>query len=227
MRHIVNKQNASDMEIKLINHIKGIIWDWNGTLLNDTQLAVESMNRILLKRGLPVLSISRYKNVFTFPVKDYYQEIGFDFEKEPFEIPAVEFIDYYNLMVRECSLHGNAIEILNYFKDCGIRQFILSAMKQETLDECLGFFKITHFFEQVLGLDDHYANSKLETGKLLIGKINLESPDLLLIGDTIHDFEVASELGCSCIMVSNGHQSHQRLMTCGVRIIDDLSELKN
>jgi phosphoglycolate phosphatase len=215
------------MGIKLINQIKGIIWDWNGTLLNDTELAVEAMNRILQKRGLPVLSINQYKNVFTFPVKDYYQLIGFNFDKEPFEIPAMEFIDHYNHMVRECSLHENTIEVLNYFKNCGIRQCILSAMKQETLDKCLEFYQITHYFEQVSGLNDHYANSKLDTGKLLIGNLNLEPKELLLVGDTIHDFEVASELGCQCILVSKGHQSPERIKASGVQIIGDLSELMN
>lgn len=215
------------MEIKLINQIKGIIWDWNGTLLNDTQLAVESMNSMLCKRGLPVLSIGQYKNVFTFPVKDYYQTIGFDFDKEPFEIPALEFIDRYNHMVRNCSLHENSIEVLNYFKNCGIRQFILSAMKQETLDHCLEYFQIGHFFEMVSGLNDHYANSKLDIGGLLIRDLNLDPKELLLIGDTIHDFEVASELGCPCILVSNGHQSHECLKSTGVLVIEDLSQLMN
>jgi phosphoglycolate phosphatase len=215
------------MEIKSIKLIKGIIWDWNGTLLNDTQLAVDSMNLMLRKRRLSPLSVGQYKDVFTFPVKNYYQIIGFDFDNEPFEIPALEFIDHYNLMVRECSLHENAIEVLNHFKNCGIRQCILSAMKQETLDQCLEYYQISHFFEQVSGLNDHYANSKLDTGKLMIGRLNIEPKELLLVGDTIHDFEVASELGCSCILISNGHQSYERLMTAGVQVIDDLLELKN
>ena len=81
------------MKLKSYGSYKGIIWDWNGTLLNDTKLAVESMNKILLKRGLPVLTVERYKHVFTFPVRDYYQSVGFDFDKEPFEIPAMEFIE--------------------------------------------------------------------------------------------------------------------------------------
>lgn len=213
------------MKIELINKIKGIIWDWNGTLLNDSALAVDSMNRMLCKRGLPVLSMVRYKNVFTFPVRDYYQLIGFDFGQEPFEIPALEFIDHYNQMVRDCSLHENTLMVLNYFKNKGIRQCILSAMKQETLDQCLEYYQITHFFEQVSGLDDHYANSKLETGREMIRKLNLEPWELLLVGDTVHDFEVATELGCPCILVSNGHQSHERLKSTGVLIIDDLSKL--
>jgi phosphoglycolate phosphatase len=117
--------------------------------------------------------------------------------------------------------------VLNYFKDCGIRQYILSAMKQETLDQCLEYYQIAHFFEQVSGLDDHYANSKLNTGGLMIQKLNLEPNELLLIGDTMHDFEVASELGCSCILVSKGHQSPERLKNSGVLVIEDLSQLMN
>ena len=139
----------------------------------------------------------------------------------------MEFIEHYENRVRECALHENTIEVLNYFKGCGIRQCILSAMKQETLDQCLEYYQIAHFFELVSGLNDHYANSKLKTGKLLIGSLNLEPGELLIVGDTIHDFEVATELGCSCILVSNGHQSHERIRTTGVQIIDDLSELKN
>ena len=215
------------MELKLISQIRGVIWDWNGTLLNDTILAVESMNSMLTKRGLPELSIGQYKKVFTFPVKDYYQIIGFDFDKEPFEIPALEFIDQYNQMVWDCSLHDNAMEVLNYFKNGGIGQYILSAMKQEMLDQCLNYYQISHFFKMASGLDDHYANSKLDTGGMMIRKLNLKPKELLLIGDTFHDFEVASQLGCSCILVSNGHQSYERLKSTGVLVVEDLAQLMN
>jgi phosphoglycolate phosphatase len=209
----------------LFKHIKGIIWDWNGTLLNDAGLAVETMNEMLARRNLPELSVGQYKQVFSFPVKNYYQRIGFDFELEPFEIPALEFIVRYNELVHDCLLHTDAIPILNHFKIKDYRQFILSAMKQDTLDQCLTHFQINHFFEHVSGLGDHYANSKTENGHRLIAGLNLEPRQLLVIGDTVHDFEVASELGCSCLLVANGHQSKTVLQETGAMIIDQLSQL--
>ncbi len=215
------------MKVKVVSMCKGIIWDWNGTLLDDTRLAVVSMNKILLKRGLPVLTVELYQSVFTFPVRNYYQSVGFDFDKEPFEIPASEFIEYYNQKVWECSLQENSIQVLNHFRDGGIRQFMLSAMQQETLDQCLEFYRINHYFEQVSGLDDHYANSKLETGRQMLKRLHLDPEELLLIGDTEHDFEVASGLGCSCILISKGHQSHERLKSTGALVLDDLSQLLN
>lgn len=215
------------MEKKLISQYSGIIWDWNGTLLDDTHLAVASMNNMLSKRKLPTLSLERYKQVFTFPVKEYYREVGFDFDREPFEIPALEFIVQYNQRVLDCSLHKEAFPALNHFRDLGIPQFILSAMKQDMLDQCLEYYRIDHFFEHVSGLDDHYANSKLDTGKRMLRELNLNPGELLLVGDTVHDFEVASELGCACVLVSNGHQSHDRLKSTGALVIEALTELIN
>jgi phosphoglycolate phosphatase len=213
------------MNVGPVSNYKGIIWDWNGTLLDDTHLAVAAMNGMLARRGLPALSVDRYKALFTFPVKDYYREVGFDFDLEPFEVPAMEFINRYNREVWECSLHAEAIWVLNHFKGLGIAQYILSAMQQETLDQCMEFYRIGHFFGHVSGLGDHYAHSKLESGKALLAKLPHPPADLLLIGDTLHDFEVAAELGIACLLISNGHQSHDRLKSAGVPVIADLAQL--
>lgn len=204
---------------------KGIIWDWNGTLLNDTLLCVKTINRMLEKRDLQQLSVARYKTVFSFPVKDYYQKIGFNFAAEPFEIPALEFIDSYNEGLSACRLHENSTTLLNHFQSKGIRQFILSAMKQDELNLCLQEQQVNHFFEHVSGLDNHYAASKLENGQKLLSDCKLEAGELVLIGDTVHDFEVANALGCQCILISNGHQSREILESTGVRVLDELGQL--
>ena len=66
-----------------------------------------------------------------------------------------------------------------------------------------------------------------QAGKQMLKILDIEPGDLLLVGDTIHDFEVASELGCSCILVSHGHQSDERLKSTGVLVIEDLAQLMN
>lgn len=207
--------------------LKGIIWDWNGTLLNDTKLAVETMNGMLGKRNLPTLSVDWYREVFTFPVKDYYERIGFDFETEPFEIPAIEFIESYNKQVSDCTLHDDAIPVLKYLQNQQIRQYVVSAMQQETLDRCMEHYDISKYFEYVSGLDNHYAASKVENAMRMIANLQLNPQELILIGDTVHDYEVASELGCKCILVANGHQSKSVLQSTGTMIIDELIQLKD
>ena len=209
----------------MMGRFAGIIWDWNGTLLDDAQLAVQTMNQMLEKRGMPSLSIDRYKSVFMFPVKEYYQRLGFDFQQEPFEIPAIEFVDIYNRQVHACSLHQDAIRVLDHFRSKGAKQCILSAMEQEVLDNCLKHYQIESFFEHVSGLDNSYAASKAENGHRLVETLGLNPSDLVLIGDTVHDFEVASELGCRCILIADGHQSKEVLQATGALVLDSVTQL--
>lgn len=205
--------------------MRSIIWDWNGTLLNDLDLGISTINVLLKNRNLPLLNRKTYKDVFSFPVKDYYEAVGFNFAKEDFAIPAKEFIDLYDSKVKACSLHQFAKKALSHFKSQGVRQFVLSAMKQDMLETTLKHNGIFHFFEGVAGLNDHYAVSKIKRGNQLIEEYNIKKSDAWIVGDTIHDFEVAEELDIRCILIGEGHQSIARLKSTGVPVVSNLEKL--
>jgi len=205
--------------------MNSIIWDWNGTLLNDIDLCINSINSLLKDRNLPLTNTKAYKEIFSFPVQEYYKMLGFDFEKEDFSVPAHQYIDFYYAGFENCSLQKNAIEVLSYFRENGVRQFVLSAMEHKMLEKTLKLKGILHFFEGVAGLKDHYAVSKIEQGKQLIHDFKIDRVKTRLIGDTIHDFEVATELGIKCILIADGHQTSNRLEKTGGIVIDDLKQL--
>lgn len=205
--------------------MKTIIWDWNGTLLNDVEYCVSTMNSLLADRRLPLLNTEKYRQVFSFPVKDYYKYIGFDFTKEDFSIPAHQYIDLYNRGFNQCSLQKSTIEVLHFFKSKGVRQFVLSAMEHEMLEKTLNQKGILHFFEGIAGLTDHYAVSKVDQGKMLMKNFGIDPENSWLIGDTVHDFEVAESIGISCILIADGHQSIERLHKTGAKVIENLHQL--
>ena len=68
---------------------ESIIWDWNGTLLNDVGTAIDSINYLLKDRKLSPLTLDRYLEVFTFPVQNYYEQIGFSRQWTPVERKVV------------------------------------------------------------------------------------------------------------------------------------------
>ena len=205
---------------------ESIIWDWNGTLLNDVDISVYSINQLLSDRNLELLTKEKYLDVFTFPVQDYYEMIGFDLNVEPFEIPAFQYITIYNDAVQQCGLHQEAIPLLRRLRQAGYRQFILSAMEQQYLEKTVKANDIHLYFEDLIGLSDNYAVSKIENGMSLINKRGLHPDTTLLIGDTIHDFEVAQAIGCNCVLIANGHQSKERLMTTGTQVLDRLDQIE-
>ena len=202
-----------------------IIWDWNGTLLDDAEICREAINKMLEARNLPVLSLERYRDVFTFPVIDYYKAVGFDFGKEEWEPVAMEFINLYLSALPVCGLTPFATETLEKFKQKGYRQAIISAMQHDALLKSVAELGIQDYFEYIGGIGDHYANSKTDNARNYLNLSGLHPGQITFIGDTIHDSEVAAEIQCKCILVATGHQSYSRLLSTRLKVVHDLSEI--
>ena len=211
--------------IDKISKYKHIIWDWNGTLINDVWLVVEIMNKMLKKRNMPEIDSKQYKEIFNFPVTKYYLKLGFDFSRESFEKLTVEFISEYYQRFNECKLFDEVEEVLKKIRDMGISQSILSASKEDVLIEKIKYYGIDKYFCRIIGLDNHYAESKVERGKKWIAELNLNPQDVLLIGDTTHDYDVSKYMGSDCLLIANGHYSYERLAKPGVNVIDTSKEM--
>jgi len=186
---------------------------------------MDCMNGLLRKRGMRLLTAERYQEAFDFPVIEYYRRLGFDFSKESFEELGTEFMDDYERRRLESGLRDGAVEILEAVRAAGRSQSVLSAYKQTTLEELLQHFGVRDFFIRVVGSDNHYAGGKVEQGLGWIRELGVAPPDVLLIGDTVHDYEVASAMGTACWLIPCGNHSKERLLQCGVPVFDTLREL--
>lgn len=188
-----------------------IIWDWNGTLLNDVLLCVDIANQLLANHNDLRLDQAAYREVFGFPITSYYDKIGIDMQKEPFDVLTKKFFATYDQAVLDCQLHLGVQQLLGEFQRTSKQQYILTAAFKESVLELLQHFDIHQFFDEIEGLDNHRAESKVDRGLQLIQNRSIESERAVLIGDTLHDFEVAEAIGVDCILVANGHQSQRRL----------------
>ena len=204
---------------------KHVIWDWNGTLFNDVELCSDIMNNLLRSRGLKTVTVEEYKNIFTFPVKKYYEILGHDVSNANWEIISHEFINEYETRKNECDLYPQAEQVVKNLSEMEISQSVLSAYSQHTLVELIEHFNLTNYFIRLIGLDNIYAASKIENGIKWMKELGHNKGDVLLIGDTVHDFEVADEIGADCLLITEGHQAEKSLLKCGVPVIDSLREI--
>lgn len=202
--------------------IRHIVWDWNGTLLDDAGACVAAINRMLAARSEPAVTLERYGEIFGFPVKDYYRRAGFDLDMEDWDALAREYHDHYAETSREAPLRDGAVETLSELRGRGVGFSVLSAAERSRLVAGLASRGIGHFFEAVYGLDDLYAESKHMLGRRLLDELGLTPATTLVVGDTIHDFEVAEALGCPCVLITAGHQAEHRLRRCGCPVYLDL-----
>lgn len=211
-----------------MKNIKHVVWDWNGTLLDDIDVSMEALNWILRKEKLPlVLDKSEYRKYFQFPVIEYYKKVGFDFEKTPFSVLAEEYMRYYQPHSMQCSLHEGVTDMLSELRNRGLRQYLLSASNLSFLHDQLNNYDIKGYFDQIRGLDNIQAHSKAELAKRFVKESHLNPDEVVFIGDSVHDSEVAHGAGCHCILIANGHEDKGKLKRTGCPVVDHISECRD
>ena len=179
---------------------------------------------LLAKRGMRILkNVEEYRAVFGFPIIDYYRRLGFDFEKESYDVLANEWASYYDAFCCESPLCDGVYNVIKIFKEQGKKQIILSMAEKGRLFLWLKRLGLFEYFDEIIGLDNIYAESKIGLARKWFESNNEKNS--VIIGDTEHDFAVAKELGVDCILVCGGHQNRKTLEKCDVPVLNSVKEL--
>ena len=201
-----------------------IVWDFNGTLLDDVDICIASVNTLLARRHLPqIKSVEAYHTVFGFPVMDYYKKIGFDFSKESYEAVAHEWVAEYRAREGEASLRSGMRPVLDMLAERGVEQAVLSATERGMLNEQLEHLGIRPYFSEVYGRDDIYAIDKTALGRTL--RARRPSACILMIGDTVQDAATAKAGEFDCVLVAGGHQEYPSLLGSGFPVCESAETL--
>jgi len=206
--------------------MKYLIFDFNGTVIDDTDVCIKCENYTIKHYGLNRDELSRdeYLHIFTFPVKDYYEKVGFDWNIHSYEEVGKYWFDWYCKLKDEYSLHDGVVDVLKLSHEKGYQNILLSASNIDALKQQLIDLDIEEYFDEVLAIDNIYAGSKVD---IALNWIKDKDPkDCLMLGDTLHDLEVAREMNVECILISNGHQAKEILLEHHDKVVDDIKEVK-
>ena len=207
--------------------MKILIWDFNGTIVDDLDLCVEIENIMLRERGIREgITRQEYMDHFHFPVIDYYYWLGYTFENETYEQVSVQFNQMYEEGFDQCGLMAGYHEKIHEAKQKGYQNVILSASKQDDLRKQCAILGIADDFLEILGMDNNLAHSKIEMAKHWMIRSGVSPDDCTYIGDTTHDLETARALGVTnYTLIATGHQSYEVLRAETDKVVHTLSEV--
>ncbi len=199
-----------------------IIWDWNGTLLDDLEVALRAVNDMLDKRGMPRTDKETYLREIEMPVSKYYEKL-FDLSQISFELIAQEFTESYFKRRELLALSPYAEDALMTFRQAGARQLIISSLEQRQLEHFTQSFGIADYFDLISGAQNNLSQSKVERAQSLLN--GEKRGKTLVIGDLEHDLHMAQGLGADCALVARGHQSKQTLLALETPVFDDIGQM--
>ena len=200
-----------------------VFWDWNGTLLDDTAYAMSVRNRVFPSFGLSTIdSLRDYHEQFTFPIRAYYERAGVT--EEMFVPIANAWMAEYVRGMADIPLQPDALDALALLAENGLSQIVLSASDLGILRAQLHLYPIEGYFADVLGLGHIFGDSKTSIGVSYMRENAIKPESCVMLGDTLHDAEVAQGMGCDCVLIARGHQSAESLRTAGVPVFDHLRQ---
>jgi len=210
---------------KLMRKYDCIIWDWNGTLLDDVMLALNVVNELLTEYGVPTLTANRYREIFDFPVRLYYERAGLDLQRHDFHEISKKFCTRFEQRLHLASLFPGVTPVLHGIRKSGARQFILSSTEHNALQRMMVRYGLAEIFDATQGLEDMLASGKVAAGRQLVDRHRIDAHRTVMIGDTSHDAEVARTLGIDCLLLTSGHHSPERLSALGHPVFPSLEAL--
>ena len=207
--------------------IRHVIWDWNGTLIDDVDLCVDILNRVLIFYQKPTLTVSQYREFFFFPVSEFYQVLGLPSHGPEYDKLANDYISLYRKRFTECNLHKGALITIQYLHSIGVSQSILTAGMQADIEKFAFHYNITGYFQSIDGANNTYAKGKLDRIITHFQKLRLDPSEVILVGDTLHDWEISKHINCQVYLFSKGHINEKRLSEAKAPILNSLTDLKN
>lgn len=207
--------------------IKHIIWDWNGTLVDDVDLCVEILNQELTIRHISEISVRHYKEKFFFPVNEFYETLGLPSNGTEYECLNETYIREYRARYKECDLHFGARETLEKLISKGISHSILSAGKRADVESFTRHFGVNSLFLEIDGASNIEAKGKDERALDHLSRFGFHQSEVILVGDSCHDWEVAQLIGCNAILFEHGHVEGDRLKMLSSSTIKYLSQVCN
>jgi phosphoglycolate phosphatase-like HAD superfamily hydrolase len=199
--------------------IKLIAFDWNGTLLADTQTVVDATSIELGRLYKRTVDIQEYRREFIIPVRNFFINLGISAKEldKNYKKSAHIFDTEYEKRVWRCRTRSGTRKLLKWLKDQHIKSVIFSNHATERVKQQTDRLKITGYFERILANDlirDAYSIKGKEK-KLIdyLRKEKIKNGEVLVIGDTDEEIIIGRDMGAKTAAITNGHSTTTRLRT--------------
>jgi phosphoglycolate phosphatase-like HAD superfamily hydrolase len=203
-----------------------LVWDWNGTLLDDLELTIAATNASLAAVGGPLVTTELHRRAFRRPLIDYYsQMLGRQISAAEFGVIDVVFGNHYRSGVERCPLATDALDALNWWQGS---QSLLSMWRHSELMKQLRSRELTSWLARADGcrnydLGDRKAAYLVEH----LAALDIAGDRCVLIGDTVDDAAAAEAVGSRCVLYTGGITDPQALHRTGHPVASSLMEAVN
>ncbi|MEV0681525.1 HAD family hydrolase [Actinosynnema sp. NPDC050436] len=205
------------------NAVRHVVWDWNGTLLDDVHAMLGAVNRVCLHYGRAAVELDEWRAMFSRPLPACYERLlGRALSARDWDDIDVLYHEEYRALLDTCRLAAGVPDLLRGWSGT---QSLLSLWFHDELVPLVDRHGLTGLFTRVDGLR-RAAGGGSKAGHLAahLADQGLDPADVLLVGDVVDDAEAALHVGARAVLVTTGMGDRPRLTATGVPVVDSIQE---
>jgi phosphoglycolate phosphatase-like HAD superfamily hydrolase len=202
---------------------KHLVWDWNGTLLDDLTLVVNATNTCLALVGGPQITADDHRRDFRRPIVDYYSFVlGRPVDAEEFRRLDDAFHDAYRVGMGTCVLASDALDAMAGWSGS---QSLLSMFFHDELMVEVTRHGLLPRLSRVDGLQETVGGQRKAAYLAAhLSALDIAPADVVLIGDSVDDGDAAATVGAGCVLYAGGFTDVGLLEATGLPVATTLLE---
>lgn len=203
-----------------------MVWDWNGTLLDDNDAVVAAVNTVCTAFGRSPVDLAEWRSIYRRPLLECYRVLlRRDLSADDWSTIDRTYHDAYRRLLHTTRLSPGIPDELIRWRRSGGRQSLLSLWFHQELVPLVTERGLDHLFERVDGLRvDINGRGKTEHLTQHLTALRLDPADVLLVGDVLDDAAAAEAVGAASVLVTTGVQTRAALESSGVPVVDSIAE---
>ena len=200
-----------------------LVWDWNGTLLDDLPIVLEAVNVSVSALGGAHVDEARYRDHYTRPVKAFYEGL---FQRtisdEEWHLLNDTYHEAYYGNVHRAMLAPDAFEAMDRIETIGWGQSLLSMTPQRRLEVIVEGHGLAERLSPLTGLPAQTGGMKAEFLELHLERLGVQGDRVVVVGDTPDDVAAARAVGAPSVLYDGGSHHRHHLDEVGVPVAHTL-----
>ena len=204
-----------------------IVFDWDGTVMDSTAVIATSIQSACRDLGLPVPSDENARHVIGMGLAQALQHAVPDAPEHMYEPLADRYRHYFLAQDQSIPLFSGAQETIAELHEAGHALAVATGKSRKGLDRVMDSSGLRRYFLASRTADETFSKPHPAMLLELMEELGMQPEQVLMVGDTTHDLQMAINAGVDAVGVTHGAHPEDQLRALNPRaLLDDFHQLR-
>lgn len=205
-----------------------IVFDWDGTLANSTQMIIDCMRQSAMDANLPVPSQQAASQIIGLGMREAVRVLFGDLAPTDYQRLTERYRHHYFAQDEATPLFDGVKEALPEFRSLGFELAVATGKGRHGLNKSLEMTGLAPYIQSTRTVDECFSKPHPQMLEELM-EVHVVLPTrTLMVGDTSFDLQMAKNAGTASLGVSYGAHEKDTLLGCDpLAIVDSFEEVRN